>query len=269
MKTQVFAAVALAVSLGTGCTNSAKKQEQQQHLRQPFYELVSDRDILYVPVIEPYRASSLDKGETWLLSHDTPESFPVISIGVSNNCIYGQADGSTWYLVDSHSHMRATYGSQSECLAALKSLQLPVHEIRSCKAWQDQLAAGKPCYWHPAKGQKYPEYPPLKSGQETILHIGGIVSNPEFKVDQQINAHPFGIYFFRIESDLPENPLLHFSVNNGSPALAENGSTFPVFSKENYLELVLYVPFPVAETHKVPEKERVRIFRNIALQQEK
>jgi|GEM_PF-5276085 len=267
MKIPVFAAAALILCWGTSCNNSVRR-EQEQHLQQSFYELISDWDILYVPVIAPYRASSLDKGETWLLSNDALESYPVISIGVTNNCIYGRADASTWYLIDTHSHMRATYASRAECMSALQALQLPQREIRTCNAWHDQLAHRKPCYWYPAKGQKYPEYPPLKSDHATILQVHGDLRDPEFKVAQQVSTNPNGIYFFRVESDLPDNPLLHLSVNNGSPVLAENGLIFPVFSKDNYLELTLYVPFPVAEAHKVPENERVRIFRNVALQQE-
>jgi hypothetical protein len=266
MKIPVLSAAALFLFGGNSCNAPAKNED---HLHQSFYELVSDWDILYVPVIEPYRVSSIDKGETWLLSHDTPESFPVRSIGVTNNCIYGQAEDKSWFLTDTRSSLQATYNNQNELEAALKYLQLPVHEIRSCGAWWKQLSNGQPCYWHPPKGKTYPEYPALTAIESTELHISGNVRNPEFTVSQQIQANDEGIYFFRVASDLENNKLLYLSFDASAPVLVTNNMVIPVYVKNKYLEIVLYVPFPVAEEQKVPENERVRIFRNVELLPEK
>jgi hypothetical protein len=266
MKVPVLAAAALLLFVGNSCN---VPESNEDHLHQSFYELVSDWDILYVPVIEPYRVSSIDKGETWLLSHDTPEIFPVISVGVTNNYVYGQAADQSWFLSDTRSSLQATYQSQNELAAALRYLQLPVHEIRSCGDWWKQLSKGKPCYWHPPKGKAYPVYPALSAGESVVLHISGDVRNPEFTVSQQIQSNDHGIYFFRVESGLDNNKLLYLSFDGSAPVLVTNNEVIPVYANNKYLEIVLYVPFPVAEDRKVPENERVRIFRNVELLPEK
>ncbi len=56
-----------------------------------FYENYSDWDISYVPIIDPIRVHSIDKGRTWILDMglDVNNGGEIASFGVSGNYIYG------------------------------------------------------------------------------------------------------------------------------------------------------------------------------------
>ncbi len=64
-----------------GCGPSSKKGD--------FYNEISDWDIIYVPIIEPYRAASIDKGKSWGINTSEISSIALLKFGVSKNFIYG------------------------------------------------------------------------------------------------------------------------------------------------------------------------------------
>ena len=75
--------IAIFIFLTVSCNF---KQDKKQPTT--FYNTISDWDIIYIPIIKPYQASSIDKGETWLLGLDEINSIEVLGFGVSQNFIY-------------------------------------------------------------------------------------------------------------------------------------------------------------------------------------
>src|SRR4051812_15152946 len=106
--------IATLIFLAVSCSfNQDKKQPKT------FYNNIAGWDIIYIPIIKPYKASSLDKGVTW--SIDRPEqvnSFEVLSFGVSQNIIYGHGQAN-WFLLDTKSKLYAEYKSEEELVNSL------------------------------------------------------------------------------------------------------------------------------------------------------
>ena len=76
-----------------------------------FYNNISDWDIDYIPIIDPFRASSIDGGITWSLNKEDVNSIQISEFGVSQNFIFGKG-GNGWFLFDTKSKLYAEYNTQ-------------------------------------------------------------------------------------------------------------------------------------------------------------
>ncbi|MFM9984260.1 MAG: hypothetical protein ACKVOK_03460 [Flavobacteriales bacterium] len=243
----------MAALLVLGCNFNSEKKPLKT-----FYNTISDWDIRYIPIVEPFKASSIDHGVTWNLeTTEILSSIALSSFGVTQNCIYGKGD-EKWFFYDTRSGLYATYTTKEALFGCLESFELSINEINLCNSYFDSLEKGKSLYWYPEIGEKYPVYANLKTADvETITLSENATHVPGFRVDKQIASHSNKIYFFEVVSTLKNNELYYFSFNNSSPILPIDGQIIPVFAEENRIEIVLYTPYPIAQERGIPEDKRV------------
>lgn len=242
----LFAAITIA-----SCTAETKSKT--------FYEQIAGWDIVHIPIIEPYRASSIDNGRTWLLNKvvDGFGGLEVISLGVSQNMIYGCSSSNNWFLFDTNSKILAEYPSQAALMASLNYLNIPIEPIASCSSYSAILAAGQPCYWFPKDLSVYPQYPPIKPKEVATLNIvEENKSNPIFSINTNIKSNTSRIYFFRINYNRPKNDIYYIAFNYSPPTLIKNNLLIPVFIPADTCQVWVYTPFPIAQQKGIAESAR-------------
>jgi hypothetical protein len=250
VKRQIF--IALLIFAITSCNfNNDKKQPKT------FYNTIGGWDITYIPIIEPYRAASLDKGVTW--SIDRPEaiaSFEVTSFGVSQNLIYGQGRAG-WFLLDTKSKLYTEYETEEELLNGLKSFSVPVNAISKCTSYLDSLAKSKDLYWFPKDGQTYPNYPNITPDAVTTIYVmEESHQQPDFRFKENLSFKKNKVYFFKINYNQKANDLYYLSFDNSPPILVKDSLIIPVFNNDNQLAITLYTPYPIAQEKGIPEGKR-------------
>ena len=222
-----------------------------------FYNNIAGWDISYIPIIEPYRSTSLDKGVTWSISRpEIINSFEVLSFGVSQNIIYGQTKY-TWFLLDTKSKLYAEYRSEEELISTLQGFQVPVNEIANCNTYFDALANGRDLYWFPKDGMTYPVYPDIIPDTETIIQIEEKEQQqPEFSLKEALSSKKNKVYFFKLQYNKKGNDLYYLSFDNSPPILVKDSLVIPVFSDKNQIDITIYTPFPIAQEKGISEEKR-------------
>lgn len=235
-----------------GCNiNNDKKQPKT------FYNTIEGWDITYIPIIESYRATSLDKGATWSISRpEVVNSFEVKSFGVSHNLIYGQGS-SNWFLLDTKSKLYAEYETQGELLNSLKSFSVPLNDIGKCNSYLDSVAKGKDLYWFPKDGKTYPDYPSINPDGVTLINVSEKTGEqPDFSFKEDLSFKKTKVYFFKIKYNKSTNDLHYLSFDNSPPMLVKDSLLVPVFSNKTQFDITLYTPYPVAQEKGISEEKR-------------
>ena len=215
VKRQIFA---LLIFLISGCNlNHDRKQPKT------FYNTIAGWDITHIPIIEPYRATSLDKGVTWSINRpEVINTFEVISFGVSQNLIYGQGRRS-WFLLDTKSKLYAEYATKEELLNTLKSFSVPINDIGKCNSYLDSLAKGKDLYWFPKDGVTYPDYPSITPDAVKLINvIEKSGEQPDFHFKESLSFKKTKVYFFKVNYNLSTNDLYYLSFDNSPPVLLKD-----------------------------------------------
>src|SRR5688500_5586738 len=106
--------IAILTFLTVGCDFKSDNRQPKT-----FYNTISGWDIIYVPIIEPYKATSLDKGVTWSINRDEVNSVDILSFGVSQGFIYGHGQGQ-WFLFETKSRLFAEYKTQEELITSIQ-----------------------------------------------------------------------------------------------------------------------------------------------------
>lgn len=230
-----------------------------QDKKQPktFYNTIAGWDITHIPIIEPYKATSLDKGATWSINRpEVINSFEVTSFGVSQNLIYGQGN-TNWFLLDTKTKLYAEYETQGELLNSLKSFSVPVNDIDNCNSYLDSVAKGKNLYWFPIDGKTYPDYPSIQPDGITLINVTEKPGErPDFSFKEDIPFKKTQVYFFKINYNQSTNDLYYFSFDNSPPVLVKDSLLIPVFSKKSQFDVTLYTPYPVAQEKGISEEKR-------------
>lgn len=236
--------------------------------RQPAtsYNTISGWDISYIPIFEPYRLASVDRGVTWIWHKGNGTKSDVKAFGVSGNVIYGQ-ERRGWFLLDTKTKLLAEYASENELLDALKEYDIPVNKIADCDRYFDTLAAGKSCYWFPADGVHYPDYPSQINPKDIItLRVSEKAGmEPNFSIGHEIRKQKGKIYFFKVDYNRKENDIYYLSFNYSSPVLIRDSLIVPVFVNSNEVKVTVYTPYPVGQEKGIPEEKRVVKSRDFAL----
>ena len=221
-----------------------------------FYDRISDWDISYIPIIEPYRASSIDGGKTWTLNKEELNSVKISEFAVSDNTIFGKG-GNSWFLFDTKSKLYAEYYTEKDLFLSLENLQVLIKPTATCKSYFDSLAKGKPCYWFPKEGKNYPDFPSLQPNDLIPITIFETPDKQlDFKFNPKINFNKTRIYYFKIYLNIPQNELYYVSIDNSRPVLAKDSVIIPVFTYKNEFEISLYTPYPVPQEIGIPEDKR-------------
>lgn len=249
MRRQAF--ITISIFLIVSCNfNQDKKQPRT------FYNNISGWDIIYLPIIKPYRATSVDKGETWSLGLDEINTVDVSSFGVSKNFIYGHGQKG-WFLFDVNSKLFAVYPTQEELNHSLQSFNVPIKTIASCNLYFDTLSKGKNCYWFPKDGQSYPSYSDFVPNEvKQIKVIETAHAQPDFELNQKLKATTDKIYFFRISYNKKQNDLYYLSFDNSQPILVKDSLLVPFFTDKKQFDITLYTPYPVAQEKGISEEKR-------------
>jgi hypothetical protein len=243
--------VTIATVLAISCSSNREKKQ-----RKTFYNTITGWDINYIPIIEPYEATSLDKGITW--SIDRPEvvnSFQVVSFGVSQNLIYGEAKPD-WFLLDTKSKLYCEYQTEEELINTLKTFAVPLNAIGECNSYFDSLAKGKELYWFPKDGNTYPNYPSIAPDAVTTIIVTNDNQQPDFRFKMNLRFKKNKVYFFKVNYNQIRNDLYYLSFDNSPPILVKDSLLIPVFNKKNQIDITLYTPYPVAQEKGIPEERR-------------
>jgi hypothetical protein len=231
-----------------------------------FYQNYSDWDISYVPIIDPIRVGSIDKGRTWIfdLGLDVNNGGEVASFGVSGNFIYGLRGDcrnckDNWFLYDVNTRLWATYRSLEEVWYTLKYFGAAVNEINPCDNYFRQLINQKRCYWYPPPGSKYSiDTTTYLKNLETLSIVGDTGSAPKLMVNLTVNANKTHIHFYRISIQKGLTDSLYIGVDNRydqNPPyyMAKDGMVLPVHAPLQEYKLTLYSPFLTAQRRHFSE----------------
>lgn len=251
MRVRLQILIALLILFTTSCNLNPNRNE-----RKTFYNTISGWDISYIPIIEPYRATSLDKGVTWSINRpEVVNSFDVVSFGVSNNFIYGHGI-SKWFLLDTKSKLFAEYGTKQELLSSLESFAVPINPVRECNFYFDSLSKDKKLYWFPKDGKSYPTYPNINPDAVAIINVTGNIHQPDFFFKPNLPFKKSRVYFFQVSYNQKANDLYYLSIDNSPPELVKDSLLIPVFCDKSKFEITLYTPYPVAQEKDIPEEKR-------------
>lgn len=244
--------IALLVFLTANCNFIQDKQQPKT-----FYNTIAGWDINYIPIIEPYRATSLDKGVTWSINRpEVVNSFEVASFGVSQNFIFGKGR-SDWFLIDTKSKLYAEYETQEELINSMMSFAVPVNAIGECSSYFDSLAKGKELYWFPKDGKTYPNYPNITPDAVTTINVTEDThQQPDFFFKENLPFKKNKVYFFKVNYNQRANDLYYLSFDNSPPILVKDSLLIPVFNNKNQFDITLYTPYPVAQEKGIPEERR-------------
>lgn len=251
MRVRLQILISLLIFFTTSCDLKPNRNE-----RETFYNTISGWDISYIPIIEPYRATSLDKGVTWSINRpEVINSFDVVSFGVSNNFIYGHGS-SKWFLLDTKSKLFAEYGTKQELLYSLESFSIPLNPVRECNIYFDSLVNNKKLYWFPKDGKSYPIYPSINPDEVAIIKVTGTIHQPDFFFKSNMPFKKSRVYFFQVSYNQKTNDLYYLSFDNSPPMLVKDSLLIPVFCDKSKIEITLYTPYPVAQKKEIPEEKR-------------
>ena len=253
MRVRLKILIALVIFFTASCNLNPNSNDLKT-----FYNTISGWDISYIPIIEPYRATSLDKGITWSISRpEVVNSFDVVSFGVSNNFIYGHGS-SKWFLLDTKSKLFAEYDTKQELLNSLESFAVPINPVRECNFYFDSLANDKKLYWFPKDGKRYPTYPNINPDEVAIINVTGNIHQPDFSFNSNLPFKKSRVYFFQVCYNQKENDLYYLSFDNSPPVLVKDSLLIPIFIEKKQFEITLYTPYPVAQQKGIPEEKRFR-----------
>jgi hypothetical protein len=250
VRRQIFTVLLIYVFSSCNLYN-VKKQPKK------FYNSIAGWDITHIPIIEPYRATSLDKGVTWSINRpEVVNSFEVTSFGVSQNLIYGQGRAG-WFLLDIKSRLYAEYETEEELLSCLKSFSVPVNAIAKCNTYLDSLAKGKNLYWFPKDGKTDPAYPNITPDAVTKINLTeDSHQQPDFRFKEKLSFKKSKVYFFQINYNQRANDLYYLSFDSSPPILVKDSLIIPVFNNDNQIEITLYTPYPIAQEKGISEGKR-------------
>jgi hypothetical protein len=254
----------------TGCGFLRKNQPTG------FYHTWGGWDVAYIPIIEPYRATSTTRGETWFISdgknreiilrNDHSGGIPTRKFGVTKNYIFGQtdqqafryADTDVWFIFDVNTGVYADYESQAEMENVLHIYEAPVTPMYTCAEYQAILKKEKKCDWYPAENTPYPTYPSPQPTQPIKVDVEIQPNNQvSFSLPEKITPNPTKIYYFKINLNTTANELFYISVDACPPQLIQPNLVIPAFIYNNQAEVTVYTPFTVAEQKGIPEEKRV------------
>ncbi len=254
--------VLLLIFLTVSCSFNPDKNEPKT-----FYNTIAGWDIIYIPIIEPYKATSLDKGVTWFINRpEVVNSFEVSSFGVSRNFIFGRGQA-RWFLLDTKSKLYAEYNTEGELISSLKSFQVPVAAIQDCNFYFDSLTKRKELYWFPKDGKNYPSYPGIVPDTVTTISVTENAQHlPEFSFKEKLPFKKNKVYFFKVKYNKKNNDLYYLSFDNSPPVLVKDSLLIPVFSDYSQFDITLYTPFPVAQEKGIPEEKRFLKTKTVYIQ---
>lgn len=243
---------------------------QNKKSKKTFYNSISGWDIIYVPIIEPYKVSSIDNGSNWLLNRKENGSVSVLQFGVSKSLIYGSSINKKWFLYDTESDLYAEYISEEELFSSLQSFNIPINPIAKCKNYFDSLADEKKCYWFPKEGQKYPAYAiPVPKNVNTISVYEKSKGDFDFTIASTIEAENNGIYFFNPIFNKKNNNLLYISINHSGPILIKDSLIIPIFINKNQFDIAVYTPYPIAQEKGIKEEKRFHKMKTVIIKSNK
>ncbi len=243
-----------------------------------FYKTFSeDWDLDVIPLIEPFRLASIDRGESWVLDgdsivfHSTENTIGmgrVKRFGISKNYFFGQNE-SDWFFFDTKTRLYEGYKTGNELINCLNSFNIPITPIKSCREYQDDISKNGRCYWFPPPGQKYNEKLELKPNDTIDLYaFGNDIKNAGFKAPASIKQQNNRIYFFKLNIDDKNNDLLYFGINWESFILIKDETIVPIFINSDNFDITLYTPFPVAQQKGIMEDNRIHIKRILEIKKE-
>ncbi len=271
----------MAVALQACFNNNDKKMNSRNNTnefnKKGFYTTFSkDWDLDIIPLIEPFRLESTDRGQSWYLVHDSLISYStehgkgienVKRFGISKNYFFGK-DENSWFFYDTKSSLYASYKSEEELIKCLNSFNIPVTIIKSCKEYQEDISKSGKCYWFPNQGQRYNEEHELNPKNIVNLNaFGDDITNAGFNSPSSIKKQSNNIYFFRLSIDNKENDLLYFGINWKSFILIRDGIIVPVFIDSDNFNITLYTPFPIAQKKGIAENKRIYIVKMITIKE--
>lgn len=235
-----------------GCGLIADKKEPAY-----FYNSIAGWDIRHVPIIKPFRVSSIDGGRSWLLNKEELGSIEVSQFGVTQNFIYGQSN-TKWFVFDTKSKLYAVYKTELEMNDCLKSFKIKTGEILECNDYFKRLTKGIKPYWFPEEGNEYPDYPPIIARDIIDIKITDSGSgDPDFKLLKQPKVNKEKIYFFRVLYSKGQNDLYYLSFNSQPPIQVKDSLLITVFETSNMFDITMYTPYPIAEKRGIPESKRL------------
>ncbi len=141
-----------------GC--ESKKSQSERDI---FYETVSGWDIIHIPIVPPFRATSTYPN-VWLitgsktrikLDENRHGDIPVLAFGVVQEYICGSTPigysnkADKWFLFNTTTYEYDEYESEQGLLIKLESLKLEKPKIEFCDVYFDKLINGETCYWFP------------------------------------------------------------------------------------------------------------------------
>lgn len=146
------------IFFSSGCGLINKEPEKNG-----FYESISGWDIIHVPIIPPFKATSTYPN-IWLIggSHEliklndhTYGDIPVLGFGVSNCYVYGTTpEGYTenidkWFLFNTSTLDYIEFETEDQLSIKLDSLDIEKLPIKNCNVYYKSLTEGNKCYWFP------------------------------------------------------------------------------------------------------------------------
>lgn len=244
--------ITLLTFFASGCILKGDKEQPKT-----FYNTIAGWDIAYIPIIEPYRATSLDKGVTWSINRpEVVNSFEVKNFGVSQNLIYGQGN-SKWFLLDTKSKLYAEYPTKGELMNSLSTFSVPINNIDNCNSYFDSLANGKDLYWFPKDGKEYPTYPSIIPDEVTLINVSeNNGETPDFSLGKNLSSKKNRVYYFKVKYNKSTNDLYYLSFDNSPPLLVKDNLLVPIFSEKSQFDITLYTPYPVAQEKGISEERR-------------
>lgn len=265
----------------TACRFPPKEQKEDK----TFYNTITDWNVKYVPIIEPYRLRSIDQN-VWSLDHPDEikirlredreknssqiGTFQISSFGVSQNYIYGQCTISgdthdTWFLFNTNNMLFVEYATGAELFWALEKHKLDKNPINTSESYYLQLKNGEGCYWFPPKGESYPAYPTYRPDSCTVIKIDDNENRTDFKIIGKVRKDPGKIYYFKVEYNNENNELLYLSINHSSPKLVVNNEIHQVYGQNDSIDIAVYTPYPVAQKKGISEEDRIVISKAIPI----
>lgn len=241
---------------------------------QAFYSTFSGWDIKYIPIIEPFRASSIDGGTAWYIdgkdirqSANVGGTIHVQEFGVSGNYIFGKNEGQ-WFLLDTRTSMYAAYNTKEELLGCLSDLHIPVKPIKTCTEYYRSLQEEGRCYWFPADGETYNGYIDVKPVDPvSITVISDTVNGPRLQAGSRIKYHRNNIYFFDVKLQGNESDLLYLAINYAPQFKVTKDTMMPVFIDDKQFDITLYTPYLVAQEKGIPESKRLYVKKMITIEE--
>jgi hypothetical protein len=250
-----------------------------------FYHTFGGWDIAYIPIIEPYRASSTTRGDSWFISDGKNREIilrknhfggiPTRQFGVSKNYIFGETDQQAfryaetdvWFIFDVNTGIYADYESQAEMEKVLQIYEVPITNMHTCAEYQAILKKEKRCDWYPAENIPYPTYPSAQPANpiQVSVEISGN-NQVSFSLPDKITTNPTKIYYFKTILNTTSNDVFYVSVDASPPLLIKPNLVFPVFIYENQAEITVYTPFPVAQQKGIPEEKRVVMTKTLRIE---